>query len=60
MLSDEEIARLLSNLEIAGYAAAMESAFAHASAILVTENHIKQRHRDLLIHSVKDERHRGA
>jgi len=70
-LSDKEIARLLSNLEIktfatrdeqevAGYAATMETVFAHASAIPVTENHIKQLHRDLLIHSAKDEIHRGA
>jgi len=26
----------------------------------LTENHIKQLHRDLLIYSRKDERHRGA
>ena len=28
--------------------------------IPLTENHIKQLHRDLLVHSAKDERHRGA
>ena len=28
-------------------------------AIDLTENHIKQLHRDLLVHSTKDERHRG-
>ncbi|WP_204283389.1 hypothetical protein, partial [Klebsiella pneumoniae] len=29
-------------------------------AIPLTENHIQQLHRDLLAHSGKDERHRGA
>jgi len=70
-LSDKEIERLLSNLEIktfetrdeqevAGYAATMETVFAHAREIPLTENHIQQLHRDLLIHSAKDERHRGS
>ena len=70
-LSDKEITNLLSNLEIktfesrdeqevVGYAATMESIFAHAHDIPLTENHIKQLHRDLLVHSAKDERHRGA
>jgi Fic family protein len=70
-LSDTEVERLLSNIEIhkfetrdeqevAGYAGAMETVFANFEAITVTENHIKQLHRDLLIHSAKDERHRGA
>lgn len=69
-LSDREVERLLSNLEIrqfetrdeqevAGYAQTMETVFAHAGAIELTENHIKQLHRDLLRHSAKDERHRG-
>jgi Fic family protein len=69
-LSDNEVERLLANLEIkkfetrdeqevAGYAEVMETVFAHADAIDLTENHIKQFHRDLLIHSHKDERHRG-
>jgi len=69
-LSDKEVERLLSNLEIkkfdtrdeqevAGYAQVMEMIFAHAGAIDLTENHIKQLHRDLLIHSDKDKRHRG-
>ncbi|MEQ8837249.1 MAG: Fic family protein [Lacipirellulaceae bacterium] len=69
-LSDREVERLLSNLEIrqfetrdeqevAGYAQAMETVFAHAGSIELTENHIKQLHRDLLRHSAKDERHRG-
>jgi hypothetical protein len=38
----------------------METVFAHWEAIPLTENHIKQLHRDLLAHSGKDERHRGA
>lgn len=69
-LSDKEVERLLSNLEIkkfetrdeqevAGYAEVMEMVFAHSNEIDLTENHIKQLHRDLLIHSTKDERHRG-
>ncbi|WP_295392947.1 Fic family protein [uncultured Thiodictyon sp.] len=70
-LSDREVERLLSNLEIqsfgsrdeqevAGYAQVMETVFASWSEIAVTENHIKQFHRDLLRYSDKDERHRGA
>lgn len=69
-LSDREVERLLRNLEIekfetrdeqevAGYASVMETVFAHADDIELTENHIKQLHRDLLAHSEKDERHRG-
>lgn len=69
-LSDKEVERLLSSLrierfetrdeqEVAGYAEVMETVFAGADAIDLTENHVRQLHRDLLIHSVKDERHRG-
>ena len=69
-LSDSEVERLLSNLditsfesrdeqEVAGYASAMETVFASHEQIDLTENHIRQLHRDLLIHSDKDERHRG-
>ena len=69
-LSDTDVERLLSKLEIksfttrdeqevAGYAKVMETVFKHFEAIEVTENHIKQLHRDLLIHSSKDVRHRG-
>jgi len=69
-LSDREVERLLSNLEIqsfdsrdeqevAGYAQLMETVFASWAEISVTENHIKQVHRDLLRYSDKDERHRG-
>src|SRR5712671_4955640 len=70
-LDNREVERLLSNLrahslaardeqEVAGYAEVMDTVFAHWDAIPLTENHIKQLHRDLLVHSSKDERHRGA
>ena len=69
-LTDREVERLLSNLdikpfssrdeqEVAGYAAVMETVFQACQDIPVTENHIKQLHRDLLRYSTKDERHRG-
>jgi len=69
-LSDREIERLLSNLqiqtfasrdeqEVAGYAKVMETVFESYADIAITENHIKQIHRDLLSFSEKDERHRG-
>lgn len=69
-LSDREVERLLDNLEIrkfstrdeqevAGYAQVMETLFMSWADIPLTENHIKQLHRDLLRHSDKDERHRG-
>ena len=69
-LSDRDVERLLTNIEIrkfdtrdeqevAGYAEVMETVFSHFEAIDLTENHIKQLHRDLLAHSAKDERHRG-
>jgi len=69
-LTDREVARLLSNLdiksfasrdeqEVAGYAEAMDLIFRSWEVITITENHIKQLHRDLLVHSDKDERHRG-
>jgi Fic family protein len=70
-LSDSDVERLLSNIEIrqfdtrdeqevAGYADVMETIFASFDVIAPTENHIKQLHRDLLAHSSKDARHRGA
>jgi len=69
-LTDKEVENLLSNLEIkdfqsrdeqevAGYATVMETIFNNWQVIPVTENHIKQLHRDLLRYSSKDERHRG-
>jgi Fic family protein len=70
-LTDREVEKLLSNLEIksfetrdeqevAGYAAVMETVFASHQKIALTENHMMQLHRDLLQYSNKDERHRGA
>ncbi|WP_263351695.1 Fic family protein [Acidicapsa acidisoli] len=69
-LSDREVERLLSNLEIksfatrdeqevAGYAETMELVFRSWAEITLTENHIKQLHRDLLQYSEKDAHHRG-
>lgn len=69
-LSDREVDQLLSKVdvtsfasrdeqEVAGYAAAMETVFVHYDAIDLTENHIRQLHRDLLQYADKDERHRG-
>nr|WP_245441133.1 Fic family protein [Neorhizobium sp. T7_12] len=67
-LNDREVERLLSNLcigsftsrdeqEVAGYAEVMETIFSAFEEISVNENHIRQLHRDLLVHSTKDERH---
>jgi Fic family protein len=69
-LSDREVERLLSNLEIksfatrdeqevAGYAETMELLFRSWGEITLTENHVKQLHRDLLQYSEKDAHHRG-
>ena len=46
--------------EVAGYAEVMELVFSAWEHIGFTENHIQQLHRDLLQHSVSDERHRGS
>ena len=70
-LTDREVERLLSNLqiksfatrdeqEVAGYAEVMELVFASWQEIKLTESHIKQLHRDLLVYSEKDARHRGG
>ena len=64
-LSDREVERLLSNLEIksfrtrdeqevAGYAETMELVFQSWEEITLTENHVKQLHRDLLQYGEKD------
>ena len=45
--------------DVAGYAEVMETIFHAWPEIPVTENHIKQLHRDLLRYSEKDDRHRG-
>ncbi len=69
-LSDREVERLLGGLqieafssrdeeEVAGYAAVMETVFDAWAEIPITENVIRQLHRDLLRHSTKDQRHRG-
>lgn len=70
-LSDREVERLLAKLEIksfatrdeqeaAGYAEVMETVFRAWQDIPLTENHIKQLHRDLLAYSEKDAWHRGS
>jgi len=69
-LSDREVEKLLSNLEIksfetrdeqevAGYAELMDLVFSSWQDIPFNENHIKQFHQTLLRHSDKDARHRG-
>lgn len=69
-LTDREVEHLLAKLEIksfdsrdeqevAGYAETMEMVFHAFADIPITENHLKQLHRDLLRYSQKDERHRG-
>ncbi len=69
-LSDTEVEKLLSDIsirsfasrdeqEVAGYAETMEQIFQSWEYIPLTENHVRQLHRDLLRHSDKDERHRG-
>ena len=69
-LSDREVERLLAKLEskpfatrdeqeVAGYAEVMELVFRSWPDIAITENHIRQLHRDLLLHSEKDAWHRG-
>lgn len=70
-LSDAEVEILLGRVgkqdfssrdeqEVAGYARVMESVFAHHGEMRFGENLVFQLHRDLLYHSTKDERHRGA
>ena len=69
-LSDRDVERILADTEVksfdtrdeqevAGYASVMETIFASWSVLPLTENHIKQLHRDLLRYAAKDERHRG-
>jgi Fic family protein len=69
-LSDREVEQLLSKLqiktfttrdeqEVASYAEVMDLVFASWQDITLTENHIRQLHRDLLVHSEKDAWHRG-
>jgi len=69
-LSDREVERLLSNIEIqsfetrdeqevAGYADLMETIFGSWPEISLTESHLLGLHSTLLKHSDKDTRHRG-
>jgi Fic family protein len=70
-LSDREVERLLSNLqiksfatrdeqEVAGYAELMDLVFNSWQDIPLSENHIKQLHQILLQYSEKDDWHRGS
>lgn len=69
-LTDQQVEILLGNLqikkfetrdeqEVAGYAELMNTIFQNYEDIPLTENYIKQFHRDLLRHSEKDSWHRG-
>ena len=69
-LSDQDVDKILSKIEIrsfetrdeqevAGYAGVMETIFTSWSVLPLTENHVRQLHRDLLRYSTKDQRHRG-
>lgn len=69
-LTDRQVEKLLSRIqirafdtrdeqEVAGYAELMETVFQSWQDIPLTENHLRQMHRDLLRYSAKDERHRG-
>jgi len=70
-LSDRDVERLLAGLditslasrdeqEVAGYAEVMRTVSESWNMIPISENHIRQLHRDLLVHSQKDEWHRGT
>ena len=70
-LSDRDVEKLLGNIaikafntrdeqEVAGYADSMEQIFQSWEYIPLTENYVRQLHRDLLRYSDKDERHRGS
>lgn len=69
-LSDRDVERFLAKSgvqtfasrdeqEVVGYAAVLESTLGAWQEVQVTENFIKQLHRELLRYSIKDERHRG-
>lgn len=70
-LSDQQVELLLQNLavssfqnrdeqEVAGYAEVMALVFESWETLPLTENHIRQLHRNLLHHAAKDESHRGS
>jgi Fic family protein len=69
-LTDRQVEALLASLEIksfatrdeqevAGYAETMELIFQSWQEVTLTDNHLKQLHRDLLRYSEKDQHHRG-
>jgi len=69
-LSDREVEELLSRIdtkqletrdemEVVGYADAMEMIYENWEEISLSENNIRQLHKTLLNHSSKDERHKG-
>jgi len=69
-LTDREVERLLGNLdiasfanrdeqEVAGYATVMALVFDSWQDITLTENHVRQLHRNLLAFSERDDWHRG-
>ena len=69
-LTDQQVEELLSNIsirqfssrdeqEVAGYSEVMNTIFQHYADIPLSENYIRQFHRDLLRYSEKDVRHRG-
>lgn len=69
-LTDAEVARVLEGIssesfrerdeeEVKGYAELLTLVYESHADIPLTENYLKQLHRVLLGHSVKDERHRG-
>jgi len=70
-LTDRQVETLLAGLriqafatrdeqEVAGYADVMDTVFGAWADIPLTENHIRQLHRDLLRYSEKDAWHRGS
>lgn len=70
-LTDDEVGTLIGNLktqsfrtrdeqEVAGYAEVIQTVQESWEHLVPSENLLLQLHRDLLIHSEKDERHRGA
>ncbi len=69
-LSDRQVEELLARVdrrsfrsrdeqEVAGYAAVMELVFDSWREISLTENHLRQLHRELLRYSSRDQHHRG-
>lgn len=69
-LSDAQVETLLSAVstqsfrsrdeeEVAGYARVMDLVFESWRELTLHEGHVKQLHRELLVHSTKDARHRG-